>query len=102
MSILSMLILVLSNVFSSIIDSQVESKAYSAVDMDGRYILAKLAYDFQSADSLHDSLVIPAPGASGNTLKININSVDYIYNSTGSANFQLAQNVGSIPDQLNS
>src|SRR5664279_2189876 len=79
MSVLSTLLLVLTNVFSSILDSQLESKAYSSVDMDGRYILAKLAYDFQNADSYHDSILLPAAGVSGSTLKININSVDYIY-----------------------
>lgn len=102
MSVLSTLLLVLGNTFGSIIDSQLESKAYSSVDMDGRYILAKLSHDLQNADSIHDSIVLPAVGSTGSTLKININSVDYIYDSSGSGNLQLTLNQGSIPDQLNS
>ncbi len=91
-SIFSTLLLILSSVFGSIIDVQLESKSYSSVDLDGRYILAKLAHDFQSADSanpLNNNIDTPATGSAGPILKIKINSVLYTYSASSSGSLQL-------------
>lgn len=82
MLIFPTLLLIIYSIFGSIIDSQLESKSYSSIDLDTRYIQTKLAYDFQSADSadnINNSIILPATGSAGDTLKIKINSITHTY-----------------------
>ncbi len=97
MGILSFLIMILSTIFVSIVDVQLDSKSTSDVDQDGRYILARLAYDFGSAQSVASP---STPGSSSGTLQISINSINYTYNLDGSGNLQLTNNLGT--NNLNS
>lgn len=91
------LIGVLTTVFGQILDVQLESKATSSVDQNGRYLLARLTHDLQSASAI----VTPAtPGQQSDTLQITVNSIDYIYSLDSSGNVLLTQN--SISNQLNS
>lgn len=95
--VLMILIALLTTVFGQILDVQLESKATSSVDQNGRYILARLTHDMQSASSI----VTPAsPGQQTDTLQITINSVDYIYTLDSEGNLLLTQN--SQSNQLNS
>lgn len=101
-AIFSSLIGVLSNAFGSILDAQLESKSYSAVDQDGRYILAKLSYDFRSADSaetVHNSYISPSASSSGTTLHMVINSIDTTYN-LNDGYLKIINNIGA--NNLNS
>lgn len=87
MGILTVLLSVLMVMFSSIIGVQLESKATSSVDQDSRYILARLAYDMQSATEIAS----PSAGMTDSTLKIQVNSIDYIYSLSGT-NLQITDN----------
>ena len=90
--IFSILLLALTSMFGSILDAQVDSKAYSSVDLDGRYVLAKLAHDFQSADSgdtVNNSIDLPATGSAGQILKIKINSQSFTYSASTSGSLQI-------------
>jgi len=76
MGLLMILIGTLTTVFGQILDVQLESKAISGVDQNGRYIFSRLAYDIQSADNI----VLPEnPGDTSNSLQISKDSVSYIY-----------------------
>ncbi len=102
-AILITLITVLTSVFSSILDVQLESQSASSVDLDGRYILAKLIYDIHSmktASPTNDTLITPAsPGLSGSNLTFTIDSVNHTY-SQSFGNLQLINNQGT--NNLNS
>lgn len=96
-SILSILMLVLSNAFGSLIDIQLSSSAKSSVDQDGRYIMLKLSRNVQDASAI----VGPAsPGSSiSATLKSAVDSLNYTY-SLNSGNLQVVSN--GTPINLNS
>jgi len=95
MGLLMILIGVLTTVFGQILDVQLESKAVSSVDQNGRYILARLAYDFRSANDI----VLPVnPGDTSSSLQISKNSVDYIY---GLSSGNLTLTVGSTTENIN-
>jgi type II secretory pathway pseudopilin PulG len=96
MGLLSILIGILSTIFVSIINTQLESSATSSVEQDGRYILARLIYDTQSAQQI----VAPTiPGSPSATLQIRVNSIDYTY-SLNNGNLQIASS--SATNVLNS
>lgn len=106
MGILTILVSILSSFFKSIVDVQLESKATSSVDQDGRFIIARLIHDFDSAQSL----VTPSSAGSQTTsLQIKVSSVNYTYSlvdpvnggsCTINCNLQISNNNGS--DTLNS
>jgi prepilin-type N-terminal cleavage/methylation domain-containing protein len=98
--IFSILIGVMSAMFGSILDVQLESEATSSVDQDGRYLLSKLTYDFKTINptlnlATPDKITTPAnPGDTSPTLQIRVNSVDYVYSLNSSNNLQV-QNVST-------
>ncbi len=96
MGLLSILLVVLTDVFVSIIDVRKESEAVSAVEQDGNYILARLFYDVSRASSISTPASL---GASTSSLLITIGGVNYTYSLNGS-NLQLVNNNGT--DVLNS
>jgi type II secretory pathway pseudopilin PulG len=99
MGLLLILIGLLSQLFSSILDVQLESQSSSSVDLDGRYILSKLALDMRSMQT-NDTIITPAsPGLSGPTLTFKVNSINYTY-ATNSGNLTLTNNNAS--NNLNS
>lgn len=96
--ILSILIGVLTTLFGQIIDTSLDSRATSGVDQDGKYIIARLAYDLQRSSSI---VTPPTPGSSTSaTLTIDVNSINYTYGLDGSGNLRLTNNYGS--NNLNS
>jgi prepilin-type N-terminal cleavage/methylation domain-containing protein len=98
--IFSILIGVMSAMFGSILDVQLESESTSSVDQDGRYLLSKLTYDFKTmnpalSSSDPDKIDPPKnPGDTSPTLKMRLNSVDYVYSLNSSNNLQV-QNVST-------
>lgn len=96
MGIFLLMLIVLMQIFSSILDVQLESQASSSVAQDGKYILQRMLYDIRSAQSIS----LPAtPGNTGTTLQIVVAGVTYVY--TANAGYlQLTKN--NTTDNLNS
>lgn len=95
MGIFVTLLLILTNLFSQVIDVQLESQATSSVEQDGRYILTKFLYDMNRASSI----TAPALGAAASTLQIVVSGVTYTYSIDGNNNLILTNNNGT--DMLN-
>ncbi len=91
--ILSILIGVMTTLFGQIIDTSLDSRATSGIDQDGKFIIARLAYDMQRAS---DIITPPIPGSTtSNSLTIKVNSIDYTYDSDGGGNMRLTNNNGA-------
>lgn len=96
MAIMSILLVVLSNIFTSIIDVRLESESVSAVEQDGMYILSRFTYDIPRAQSI----TTPASlGASTNSLSIVVDGTAYTY-AVNNNNLELTTSSGT--DVLNS
>lgn len=91
MGLLSIFLITLTEMFVSILNVRKESEAVSAVEQDGRFIMARLAYDINRADSITTPA---APGASSSSLGLIIGGVTYTYVLNGT-NLQLTTNVGT-------
>jgi Tfp pilus assembly protein PilV len=92
MGLLTVLVGVLSMVFASIVDVQLQSESASSVDQDGRYILSRMLYDVKSSSNI----TTPAsPGNSASTLQMVVNNITYTYSLDGSGNLQLSNNYGT-------
>ncbi len=91
LGILSILIGVLTTLFGQILDTSLDSRATSGVDQDGKFIIARIAYDMQRAS---DIVTPSAPGSiTSPTLTIKVNSIDYTYDVSG-GNLRIANNFG--------
>jgi prepilin-type N-terminal cleavage/methylation domain-containing protein len=87
---LSILFTVLTQIFGSILDAQLESEATSSVQQDGRFILSRLTYDTRRAQAI----VIPAAlGSQSTSLQLTISGVNYTYGLSG-GNLELTNNLG--------
>lgn len=99
MGLLTILIGVLSSIFSSIVDVQLQSTATSSVDQDGRYLLSKLLTDVHSASAI----VTPAnPGDVSSTMQITANSINYTYSLDNNNNLQVVNSSTGEVNVLNS
>ncbi len=96
MGLLVIFLLVLSNIFASILDVRTESESISAVEQDGRFIMARLSYDINRASAVSTPASL---GGSGNSLTMVIGSVNYTYALSGS-NLVLTNDLGT--NNLNS
>ena len=99
MGILSILLAALSQIFGSIIDSQLESEATSSVQQDGRFIFSRLAYDINRAQDSAGIIQPASLGATSTALQLNIDGVSYTYSLNG-GNLELAE--GAVTNALNS
>jgi prepilin-type N-terminal cleavage/methylation domain-containing protein len=97
MGIFSILLVVLMQLFGSILDVHLESQATSSVSQDGNYIFSRLSYDVRQATAIAS----PSLGASGSTLQITGGSANYTYSLSGN-NLMLTNNTTGTTDQLNS
>ena len=97
MGIFSILLVVLLQIFTSILSVHAESQATSSVNQDGSYIMARLSSDVRQASTV----VIPTLGASSNSLHITGNAIDETYSVNG-GNLLLTNNSTGTTDQLNS
>lgn len=87
--ILSILVGVMSTIFASILDVQLESEATAGVDQDGRFILGRMIYDIKSLNE-NDEIVIPgSAGGSSPTVQFKINNIDYSYSADVNGNLFL-------------
>ena len=84
MGLMSIFLLVLLSIFTDTLNTKLASESTSALDQDSRYILSRLTYDINNADSI----VAPATGSSGTTLSIVKDGVGMTYSSS-SGNFVL-------------
>jgi type II secretory pathway pseudopilin PulG len=96
MTILSVLLVILTNVFTSALDVQSESVASSSVEEDGNYILARMDYDVHRAQSIN---VPTANGQTANYFQIAIGGVNYSYGLDGNNNLVLTSNL--VANNLN-
>ena len=96
MTILSILLIVLTNVFTAALDVQSESNASSSVEEDGNYILARMDYDIHRAQSIN---VPTADGATADYFQIIIGGVNYAYGTDANSNLILTTNL--IANNLN-
>ena len=96
MAMLSILLVIFTQIFSLIVDARLESESTSIVAQDGNYLLNRLMYDVARTNTIN----LPnAVGATDTTLDITIDGVNYVYALNG-ANLQLT--VNSSVYQLNS
>src|SRR6266404_1489448 len=96
--ILAILLSVLSSIFTSILDVQLQPTSTSSVNQDGRYLLSKLLYDVKSSSAI----LVPAnPGTVSSTMQLTINSINYTYSLNG-GNLQIVNNSTNDTDVLNS
>ena len=76
MGLLSGLILLFTEIFVSITESELQSENTSNVSSDGRYIYSRIIYDVNRADDI----VTPTNyGDTTNQLIISVNGEDYTY-----------------------
>lgn len=92
MGILSILLGILTNIFVSALDVQLESEATTSVAEDSNYILSKLTYDLHRAQSI--AIPNTLGGTAGN-FQIVIGGVNYTYNIDGNSNLVLTNNLGT-------
>lgn len=95
-AIFSMLLVILLQMFTSIIDIQLQSQGKSSVLQDGRFILERLTYDIRRAQAIN---VPQVPGDQSATLQLVIDGTNYTYSLDGN-NLTLNNNLGT--DVLNS
>ncbi|HVZ11600.1 MAG TPA: hypothetical protein VG965_01090 [Patescibacteria group bacterium] len=95
MGLLAFVLLILVQLFTSVLNVQINSQANSSVQEDGRYILAKLSYDMNHASSITSPLL----GSPSGMLKIVINGVTNTY-TTSSGKLTINNNFGT--NNLNS
>ncbi len=96
MGLMSIFLVVITDVVSTTLDVRTESEAISAASEDGRFILGRLDYDLQRASSVSTPAAL---GGSGATLAIVISGVTNTYALSG-GNLQLANLTGT--NNLNS
>ncbi|HSW88741.1 MAG TPA: prepilin-type N-terminal cleavage/methylation domain-containing protein [Candidatus Saccharimonadales bacterium] len=99
MGLFSILIGILSSVFISLLNNQLTVETTASTDENGKYILTRLTYDIDQAQSI----VVPATvGTQTNNLQLTINNINYSYSLDSSGNVQikdLTNNLG--PYNLN-
>ena len=95
-TIYSIILVIFLQMFTAIIDIQLESEARSSVHQDGRYILERLTYDIRRAESINTP---SAPGEQSSTLQLVINGVNFTYN-INNGYLTLTNDLGT--DNLNS
>lgn len=79
MGILGLLMIVLFQVFGSILDLKIRSEATTSVAQDSRYVLTRLTYDIARADSI----TVPSESVTDNTLELVVEGVTHVYTLDG-------------------
>lgn len=81
MGLLMILLAVLSQLFTTSIESQLSSQTFSYVQQDGRFIMNKLTYDIQNASSVSTPSAL---GIQTTTLVLDSGGATKTYSLTGS------------------
>lgn len=98
MGIFSILVVTLFQLFTSIIDTQIESQSSSSVFLDGQYILNRFRYDIERTKSI---ITPSSSGTQATTAKLSIDNAAYTY-SLVNGNLSLTNDSASTTGQLNS
>ncbi|OGF99723.1 hypothetical protein A2Y99_02005 [Candidatus Gottesmanbacteria bacterium RBG_13_37_7] len=96
MGILSIFLLVMTTIFVSILDAQLESEATSSVNQDAKFIFARLLYDINQTETISQP---SNPGETSDTLQISIDSLNYTYGLNGN---DLMLDVNGQSNKINS
>lgn len=96
MGIISILLVILTNLFTSIVDVKQESESTSSLEQDGNYLLTRFAYDVQRAQATNTPVSL---GENGPNLDITIDGVNNLY-AVNNGILTVSNNFGNI--QLNS
>ncbi len=80
MGLLSILILIFTEIFTSIIENQLSSKNTSNVADDGRYVYSRFIYDVTRASSIQEPALF---GSSSANLALLIDGEEYTYSASG-------------------
>ncbi len=75
-ALVSLMFVQLSSLFLSILEAKSQSQALSAVERDGQFILARLAYDIKRSANIVQPLLL---GENSPTAKLIIEGVNYTY-----------------------
>jgi type II secretory pathway component PulJ len=97
MGLFSILLLVLLQIFSSILSVHLESQATSSIDQEANLIMSRLTYDVHRASAI----TTPSLGSQGSTLQITGSNLDETYAIT-SNNLQLTDNIAHTTNIMNS
>ncbi len=97
MGIFSILLVVLMQIFTSILSVHAESQATSQVEQDGSYILARLTNDIHKASTI----ATPTLGTTGQTIHITGSGIDETVSQNGT-DLKLTNNTSSSSEFLNS
>ncbi len=91
--LLSIFLGVLTGLFGTAIDILLSTQSTSGVAIDSTYLLSRLKYDIQRAESV----TIPSDlGSTSSTLTLVIGGIDYVYTLDGSGNLIYTNNLGTF------
>jgi len=76
MGLLSIILVVFTNIFTAIIDMQLGAQSTSNVSQDGRYTYSRLIYDINTADTVLEPASL---GSTSAILRLTKNSQEYSY-----------------------
>lgn len=91
MGLLSAFLIILTNIFLSIVELKIDSESISSIEQDGRFIMARLSHDIHRASSITTPA---AAGGSSSSLVIVIGGSNYTYQLNGT-NLELTDAVGT-------
>ena len=92
MGILSIFIVVLTSIFTSVLDTQISSQTTSSVAQDGRYIYTRLIYDINRAQEI----ILPTTlGETTTSLQASISGQLYTY-ALSSGNLTVANGITNV------
>jgi type II secretory pathway pseudopilin PulG len=94
MGLLSILLLILTNILVTLLQAKADSEATSAVEQDGRFVISRLKYDLARASSVS----LPAAlGATSSSLTMVIDGTNVTYaSSSGTLQLTSASGSGSL------
>jgi prepilin-type N-terminal cleavage/methylation domain-containing protein len=91
MGLLSIFLLIITTIFTSTLDVQNQTDAYSAVLSDGRFIMARINYDIAISTTITTPTTL---GVTSSSLVLTTATNSYTYALNG-GNLQLTDNTGS-------
>lgn len=93
MGIFSLLLVMLTGIFVTSLETQISTQAASSVDHDGRYILSRLTYDMQRSSAIAQPSSPSAQTTS--SLRLTINGSPHTYSVTNDT-MQVVDATGTI------
>ncbi len=92
MALLSVFLVILTNIFLSIVELKIDSESISSIEQDGRFIMARLLYDIYRASSI----TTPATtGSSSSSLVLVIGGANYTYQLDGT-DLEITDPIGTV------